>query len=986
MKRAVRVVSIALVAVFLMGPSYAGAQTNSGIAGVVKDTSGAVLPGVTVEASSPALIEKTRTAVTDASGEYKIVNLQPGTYIVTFSLAGFNTVKREGIELGPSFTANISADMRVGGIEETLIVTGEAPLVDVHNSQLQSVIRRDVVEAIPTGQTYAALGTLIPGMTVGGNTSSPVAQDVGGTVGNSYIRLSIHGARQTDQMVNVSGMNVMDYVRYDTAAIAFQDANYQDYVFQYSGQSTEVETGGVRVDLIPKDGANAFKGTFIANFENGALQGSNLSAELIARQLTVANSVKKIYTVNSGLGGPIRKDRFWFYGSLNLTETDNYVGGMFINTTPRSWTPTFDLTQQAVNAQTVHDGSIRLNWVIGKSKFNVFANHNLIHLPNFTVSANQTPEASSDSQHLNNLYQATWQLPITSRLLLDAGFSHAGLLVTRYAVLGPESLPRITNSSGLSYRQTGQGFVLNDPTWNRVVNANLSYVTGSHAFKAGFTDQYLLVTNDTRNYPGQDLTFGAINFRPSSVTYNANPNRSVNFASPNLGIYIQDQWTLKRTTLSGGLRFDYIKMGFPDELLPAGQWVPVARAITGANILSWKDLSPRVGVVYDLFGDGKTAIKGNLSRFVLQQGPGITQAFNPANTNNTNTRTWTDNGDFIIQGDPFNPLTNLELGPSGNLNFGKPIITTQLDTDWANGFNTRPANWETSVSVQRQMLPRLSVVGAYYRRWYVNFVSTDNRAFTPASYTSYCVTAPSDSRLPGSGGYQVCDLFDVNSGFGSSNNLLTRSSNYGNQFEHWNGFDFTADARLQRGVTLQGGISVGKTTADNCDVVTKFPEVQSANSLSAAGLSTQWCHQETPWQPNLKALTSFRLKWDFQVAATFQSTPGPLISATYTATNAVILPSLKRNLAQGPGGSVSINLVQPGTLFGERLYQTDVRLSRTFRFGRLRAQALVDAYNLFNANTVLVQNNAFGTNGASWQVPQQILQARLVKLGAVINF
>jgi Carboxypeptidase regulatory-like domain len=356
------ILGLAAAALLVFFPSATGAQTGTGsIAGTVRDATGAVLPGVTVEAFSPALIEKVRTASTDASGQYKIIELPPGVYTVAFGLTGFANVRREGIELTTGFTAPVNVEMRVGSIEETVTVSGQSPIVDTQNVRQQAVMSRDVIDAIPTGKTYGNLGALIPGVVLA-SAGGQQTQDVGGATGIAFTQLAIHGGRRFDQTLQINGMSVTNLDNESISTINFTDGNVQEIVMDVAAQSAESELGGVRVNIIPKDGGNTFRGSLAANFSTDNLQSDNYSADLQARGLRAPNSIKQLWNVAPGLGGPIVRDKLWFHGAYGTIGTENYVAGMFINTTPAAWTPTFDQGQQAVDDQNTHDANIRLTW------------------------------------------------------------------------------------------------------------------------------------------------------------------------------------------------------------------------------------------------------------------------------------------------------------------------------------------------------------------------------------------------------------------------------------------------------------------------------------------------------------------------------------------------------------------------------------------------------------------------------------------------
>ena len=327
-----------------------GQAAQASIVGVVRDASGAVLPGVTVEASSPALIEKVRTVVTDGTGQYRVESLRPGIYTVSFTLTGFNTIRREGIELAGSFVATISPEMRIGAVEETVTVTGESPIVDVQSATKQRVIGEDVLQSIPTGRTQFTAATLIPGMNLNN-------QDVGGTniINTTGGSMTIHGSNGNDQRVMIDGLSTAN------SELAGQASNFlpnmgsvQEMAVDFSSGTADQATGGVRINTIPRDGGNMLKGTIFGTGANSSFQADNFTTDLLDRGLRTPNSVKMNYDVNPGIGGPLRKDALWFYGSGRWTKTQNFVGGMFYNKNAgleNVWTYDPDLNRPAyVNA------------------------------------------------------------------------------------------------------------------------------------------------------------------------------------------------------------------------------------------------------------------------------------------------------------------------------------------------------------------------------------------------------------------------------------------------------------------------------------------------------------------------------------------------------------------------------------------------------------------------------------------------------------
>jgi hypothetical protein len=247
--------------------------------------------------------------VTDGNGLYRIIDLRPGVYTVTFTLVGFSTMKREGLELTANFTATVNAEMKVGGLEETITVSGQSPMVDVQNVVQQTVMRRDVIDAVPTGQgNYLNLGVLVPGMITN-------VQDVGGTADNGPLTLRIHGGKAQDGQIQLDGLSISNGFSAGGVNIPqyMNNGILEEIVIEDGGGSAEAELAGVRSNMIPKEGGNTFKGRFTGSYTNSSLQSNNLTAALRARGLDSVNSAEKIWDFNPSLGGPISTDKVWFY-------------------------------------------------------------------------------------------------------------------------------------------------------------------------------------------------------------------------------------------------------------------------------------------------------------------------------------------------------------------------------------------------------------------------------------------------------------------------------------------------------------------------------------------------------------------------------------------------------------------------------------------------------------------------------------------------
>jgi Carboxypeptidase regulatory-like domain len=969
--------SAAVLALLLLVPAAGLAQSGSSIAGVVKDATGGVMAGVTVEAASPSLIEKVRSAVTDTAGQYKIVNLVPGTYTVTFTLTGFNTIKREGIELTAAFTANVNADLKVGALEETITVSGTAPTVDVQNVTQQSVITRDILNAIPAGmKSTGQIGVLIPGVT-------STSQDVGGTQ-FSAVGLAIHGSRLNEQAALYDGMpfNNGQGRGGQFVAITTNDATVQEMAIETAGLNAEAEASGVKINLVPRDGGNTFKGLFITSFTNHSLQSDNLSSGLKDRGLTSSATVHEAWDVDPAVGGPLMKDKLWFWASVRAQKTEQTLAGIYFNLTPFGHAYTPDLTRPALNSEKNQNASLRLTWQLTpKNKINIQQQNAAQQRPYYGYSLGQltnAPEAVWASRSMP-MYQSqiTWNSPRTSKLLFDGGalFNNKDF----------PTFPQPDNAPGqIPYTDSGTGFTWgNYPNvWGHNASHNFnwrfaaSYVTGSHAFKAGISFMHLWAWT-SQDVVNNGMVLGLLNGAPRQVTIFATPFSFYELMNQDWGLFAQDQWTLKHVTINAGVRFDALNDMVPAQTLGPGPQVPTRNIsfdeVTG--VPAWRNTTPRLGVAWDVFGSGKTAVKVAIGKYLeAPNPPTFTRTANPAGgLVQSATRTWSDtNGDFIPQAN--------ELGPINPPNFGSTVVSTRYDPS---ALSNRIYNWELSAQVQQEVAPRVSVNLGYFRRWYGNLRVTDNLNIGPTDYSPYSVTAPADPRLPNGGGYVISGLYDPNF-LAATNNIITLSNNYGSASEVYNGVDFTVNARLPGGVVLSGGPSVGRTESNYCFTIDS-PQgsgLPPNGGTSAAGLL--YCDVKPPFQPNVKVLGVYPLPWQgIQFAATFQSLPGPQITAARTFTNAEIRPTLGRNLATGAAGTATVQMIAPGTMYDERLYQLDLRASKIFRFGHHRLQANVDMYNAGNASSILGVNTTFGTN---WLRPTSILQGRLVKLGGQWDF
>jgi len=980
---------LGLIACLLLVPTLARAQGS--IAGLVRDSSGAVLPGVRVEAESPALIEKARSVTTDAAGQYQIIDLRPGTYTVTFALSGFATVRREGIVLTGSFTATVNAELLVGAVEESVTVTSEVPTVDLQNTRRSNVVPAAVIEGLPASRSQYTMAVLIPGATGFGS-----QYDVGGTQTMSIQSFSVHGSRSCDQRMMINGLTSRNLLAAACASNFVPDmGTASEVVVDYSSATAESYSGGVSINVIPKEGGNTFSGLVFATGANSSFQGNNYSDELRNAGLSSPNKLHRLYDINLAGGGPIVRNRLWFYSSIRWQESSFFPGGVFHNKNAgdlTKWTYEPDFSQPAEGILTIKPNySVRLTWQAtprNKIGFSAEPDNRYWIAPTTNMSPEVYPEWIFNHESFTT---ATWQSPLTNRLLLDAKFAnHAEGFVDKYPDPGDpfrRAIPVLDQSNGFRFRGKGYCctpfvfFGTQNAPFIMQAQASAAYVTGSHAFKVGFQNDFGTVTQGQFDNE-QGLFYTFLNGVPVSLEQHALPFDNTAHLSYDLGVYAQDRWTYKRATINAGVRFDYFDTYFPEQRLGPASFVPNRNiVIPRTDYNNMKDVTPRIGVAFDLFGNGKTSVKTAWGKYLVGANP---QLGNPVqNLAYIARRSWTPslppgNANYYTpQCDLLNPAANGDCGPLDNQLFGQLRPSAAVDPRTYTGWGNRDWNQEFSASIQHEIVPRVAIDFGYFRRWYGNFRVVDNRAVSAGDFTRYSITVPTDSRLAQSG--QVINgLYEVAPAkVGQVDNYTTLAGDFGKQIEHWNGFDLTINARARRGVILQGGMSTGRTSTDNCEIRNVLPEITVVAGVIA--VPDAYCHVDTNFLTQFKFLGTYLVpKIDLQFGVTLRALPGPEIQGNYAVTSAQTQP--RTALA---GGIRLVNLVPPGTQYLPYINQLDLRFSKIFRTGRFKTSVNLDVANVTNSNATL---SVVSNYGSRWLVPTAILDARLLKLGAQFDF
>ena len=1034
-----------LLLVLLLLPAHVLAQAS--LTGTVRDASGAVLPGVTVEAASPVLIEKVRTAVTDGTGQYRIIDLRPGAYSLTFTLPGFTTVKRDGIQLAGTQTLTIPVEMRVGGLQETITVTGETPVVDVQNVQREVVLDSEVLQTIPATRAAGALLNATPGINVsgGGLALSPTMTSFNAR--SSAINSSFIGG---EGRYAVNGFPVTAARSGGFSSYVYDTVNADEVAITVGGGLGESDIGGPVMNIIPRSGGNNFTGTAFLNTAGDWSRGDNLDDQIqsLNPNLTETPGVINSYDWSAAVGGPILRDRLWFYGSYRDLSTQTALEGIFANANAGD-ASRWDWVGAPIEARLVQDRTMmigRLTGQFGQHRVRINSEYqhrcegtpltvegegchargeDWIGLGNNT-GTQMSPEATSTASRgyfdvpfwVN---QATWTMAASNRLLFEAGYT----AFTYEPIFGQpppdgvkdlvsvtEQSNAINPATGLPYAPVANYRYRSVQSWGPAeastgdAQASVAYVTGAHSAKMGYQFRRLdMLDKDVAN----DTLLGYRFNRgvPNAVSYYL-PDFGRRTVTQQHGFYVQDSWTLGRLTLQGALRYDRASSFAPVEkngTLSTSFLNPQPITIEETpGVDAYHDISPRAGLAWDVFGTGRTALKFNWGRYLsyAANNPPYTST-NPGFTvvRNVQNRGWTDQDtDLVVDCNLLNPDANGECAAAvgSARSFGQLGAATQVDPAVLEGWGVRPYDHQYTLSVQQELLPRVSLDGSFTHRTFHSFFVTDDlnrQGDLNSFYETYTLTAPQDPRLAGGGGYPITIYVPTAAANRvAPERFYMRERDLGAERDSvWDGFDLTLNARLSGGLRAQVGTTTGRARVNTCEVDVRYNQ---AEGTSPAGPDPRGCDNVEPWQTTLRGLASYTVPVvDVLVSATLRSQPHQQIDANWRVPNSVIAAALGH---LPPGATPTGNTTIPLTDNAHRVYaderrtQVDMRFAKIFRFGSRRADVGVDLYNLLNTNyaTDFNETYVFDTDNSprpsGWGTPTAIYTPRFVRLNFTVNF
>ncbi len=921
---------ITIVVLILIGSVHpVSAQTTGSLIGTVQDETGAVLPGATVTLTGSTLIGGPSVQVADVTGAYRFDRLPPGTYDVRFEMQGFKTVERREIRVSAAFTADVHVKLAIGSMQERVTVTGESPVVDTRSNVQQTVMSQEILEKVPTGRDVWSLAKIIPGVSVS-------TYDVGGTQGMQQSGISAHGSRDEDKTFAIDGMSVnwpgggggSTMVYYDQGM--FEEVNYQT-----SAIPAEVAIGGIFMNMVTKAGGNTWRGDARYYYANDGMQADNFEALKQQLGFPVGNPVTSQYDLNATAAGPVLRDRLWFFGSYRRWKVDKKLLSVFNPDGSNAiddnliWNGSGKLTAQ-LNAD--H----RVGVVYNYNQKNRF--HRRDTPPNFVED-----KASYVQEQPGWTSQAKYTAVLKGASVFESTVGAvAGTFPLRYQKdVGPNDLRRedttLDSATGAAQR------FYENPNYRFQFDNAISHTRsgwgGSHTLKAGvqFTRQFFREIN-------------RMNGDMRLISNNGVPIRIVAFNTPviatsyvhQLGIFAQDAWSVgSRLALNLGVRWDRATGWIPEQTSPAGRWVG-ERTLQRKDVYNQSIAVWRAGVVYDVFGTGLTAIKGNYSRYGQQVGIGLVTSVHPFTLSNANIA-WKD-----ANGNGF-PEAN-ELGAFEGFTGGATTRYATADgPDW--GYSD-----EITAGVEHQIIRDLRLGVMYYHRTNRKNTGATNVAVPRSAYRPVQVTNP----LGGTATIHNLDSAFLGKQDSVRDNIELLDTDY-------DGLEITAVKRFSRRWQMLLGYTLGRNEGgfDNGD----FNDPNNLEFQQGI-VGNDATHQ-------LKVSGTVVIpRVELGISSSLVRSTGYPRQFTYQVTRALV-PGLTRS-------AQTVRVNERGDVRLPNVTLLDVRFSRTFRLGGNRTfEPQIDIFNATNADTIARTVDAIGPRLG---FPTEILAPRIVRVGFSIMF
>ena len=987
------------------------------------------MAGVTVEASSPALIERSRIVTTNGEGRYAVVDVRPGTYTVTFTMSGFSKESKQ-VEVPANVTVPVDGELKAGSVGETVEVQAQVATVDVENVAHPEVLTRSDMDALPTARNVQSIGSYVPGV----HLNQP---DVGGSQQIEQTYMSAHGNPAARDIYLLDGMRINTLQNDGLIQIYVDNELLQESTYQTSSVTAEVGGGGVYTNMIPKDGGNTLHGNLFLGYVPSSFVGNNINSQLTARGITGQSAVNKLEDFDGSLGGPILRDRLWFLVSGRKQLSFVQSAGSF-----------YPDGRPGIERSYIYTGVARLTYQISsKHKFSAMWIRDWKTKENDVVTgaggySDINPDVSSLERNpvMYYILQTRWTGTLTPRLILQSGFSftkldydilyHHGVQKTPFT---PDWFANATELDVARLTRSIAGSVNTYAKYERYVwNAQGAYITGSHQIKFGITDDWGI--NYLNNIANGDAYYNYTNGVPLSITaYNTPTYQKLRLKS-DLGLYAQDTWHFKRLAVTAGLRWEYLSNEIEPETAPVGRFVGARNfqrvdCSTVKGIGCFKNWSPRVGVIYDLFGNHKTAIKAGVGKYNTPVVTSNLNAFNPMYTA-TQTIPWVNAPTTACETNGITPGCIPAGSGFGDQNVGanpNPRFGLLNDISMDPNFH-REYQWQYSVGVQREIMRGTTLNFNWNRTSDYQQPLIINYAVPFSAYTPFQIANPLDGTP-----ITVFNLQPAYSGLIPA--LHQTNAPQSLRSNVYNGFETSVTARLSRGMFVFAGWTIENQTDKACDVTTN----SSGSALNDPN-SLRFCDQSgslfqdlgkisgVPYRNEFKLQTNVPIKWGLEVNASLYSDPvfsnnyaTPIASSPVTpplplsvftgqqqgfkTVNWSITPSTKYPLdcvCPNPGavvdpllkqGSAVIQLIAPGSRLTPRLNQFDVGARKVFHIReRYTLMGEVQLFNVINTSAVLTESQTLGTTvkpylaGGPGGQPSVILNPRMLRLNLQFKF